>query len=76
MKKLKDLIAELQQYNQEADVSVIAHNQREDFSLVFGGSDGVSKETCEKVSFYVDRLNDEEDDDEYESWDFTDFDPI
>jgi hypothetical protein len=72
--KLKDLIVQLQQYNQEADVSVIAHNQREDFSLAF---EGVSKEACKNVSFYVDRLNDEEDEDEeYESWDFTDFDPI
>jgi hypothetical protein len=75
MRKLKDLIEQLRQYNQEAEVSVIAHNQREDFSLVFGSSEGVTKETCENVSFYVDKLNG--DDEEYEEErDFTDFDPI
>jgi hypothetical protein len=55
--KLKDLMAQLQKYNQEAEVSVIAHNQCEDFSLVCGNSEGVTEATCENVSFYVDRLN-------------------
>jgi hypothetical protein len=72
--KLKDLIEQLHQYNQEAEVSVIVHNKHEDFSLVFGNSEGVTKETCENINFYVDRLND--DDEEYGEGDFTDFDPI
>jgi len=55
--KLRILLEQLRQYNQEADVSVVAHNQCEDFSLVFGNSEGVTKETCKTVSFYVDRLN-------------------
>lgn len=54
--KLKHLIEKLSEYNQEAIVGVIVHNQLEDFSITFGGCEGVAKSDCENVSFYVDRL--------------------
>lgn len=55
--KLRDLMVQLQQYNQEADIAVIVHNKREEFSICFGNSEGITKETCENVGFYVDELN-------------------
>ena len=55
--KLKDLMKQLCGYNQEADVSVIVHNKREEFSLSCGGGDGCTKENCSSVGFYVDNLN-------------------
>ena len=55
--KLRDLLEQLHQYNQEADVAVIVHNKREEFSVSFGSSDGCTKETCDNVGFYVDYLN-------------------
>jgi translation initiation factor 2B subunit (eIF-2B alpha/beta/delta family) len=60
MRKLKELIEQLRQYNQEAEVSAIIHGQREDFTLTHGSSEGATKETCEKVYLYVDRLNSDE----------------
>ncbi len=54
--KLKNLIKELQGYNQEADVNVVAHCQAYPFTLSSGGSDGSDKSNCESVSFYVDEL--------------------
>ena len=53
--KVKDLITELEQYNLEADVNVIAHCKEFNFSMACGG-DGVEKHNCDTVSFYVDRL--------------------
>ena len=58
--KLKNLMEQLRGYNQEAEVSVVVDNQSENFSLAFGNSEGVTKETCETISFYVDGLNDDE----------------
>lgn len=58
--KLKELVKKLQEYNQEAEVNVIAHNKGYKFSLTYGGGDGVTKDNCESVAFYVDDLNDNE----------------
>jgi hypothetical protein len=55
--KVKDLIRKLQEYNQEAETYVIAHNKGYQFSITYGGSDGATKESCESVSFYVDDLD-------------------
>lgn len=55
--KVKELIQKLQEYNQEAEIYVIAHNKGYQFSITYGGSDGVTKETCESVSFYIDDLS-------------------
>ena len=54
--KVKDLIIELLNYNMEAEVSVIAKNQKFPFSMTFGGPEGVEKHNTEEVSFYVDEL--------------------
>lgn len=34
----------------------VAHNKSEEFSICYGGSEGITKENCESVSFYVDNL--------------------
>jgi len=54
--KLVDLINKLQEYNANAEVGVIVHNFREEFSITFGGSEGDTKATCNNINFYVDRL--------------------
>ena len=54
--KIKDLAEKLKGYNPEAEVSVVVHCQKEQFSITFGSSDGVTKDNCDSVSFYVDRL--------------------
>jgi hypothetical protein len=54
---VKDLIAKLEEYNPEAEVQAMAHNHHEPFSLSYGYSDGITKETCEKVFIDVDALN-------------------
>ena len=59
--KVKEVIKQLKQYNQEAEVNVITDDMSHKFSLCFGSSEGVTKETAENVSFYVDKLNREED---------------
>lgn len=59
--KLRDLMQQLGLYNQDADVAVVVHNRRESFSISFGDSEGVTKETCNTVGFYVDALNGQED---------------
>lgn len=58
--KVKDLIAKLGEYNPEAEMGVIVHNQREEFTLSYGGrtdGEGTTKETTTGVGIYVDRLN-------------------
>ena len=79
--KIRDLLEELRQYNQEAEVSVVVRNRQEKFSIAYGYAEGVTKGTCATVNFCVDRLNSNEnesddDDDPSGPWDFTDFDPI
>lgn len=58
--KIKDLIKELKKFNPEADVTVVVHNYPEDFSITWGNAEGCTKENCDEVSFYVDRLCDNE----------------
>jgi hypothetical protein len=57
--KVKDLIEELKQYNQDADVFVISNYRDIGFTLAYGSSEGVVKENCETVSFYPDDLGSE-----------------
>ena len=54
--KVKDLITKLLDYNMDADVKVVAHCKEEDFSLTFGGDEGVEKHNTDRVVIYVDRL--------------------
>lgn len=39
-----------------AEISVVAHCKQEEFTLSYGSSEGVTKENCDTVSIYVDRL--------------------
>jgi hypothetical protein len=54
--KVRELIDQLISFNMDADVNVIVHCMPEEFSLSYGGGDGVEKHNCETVNFYVDRL--------------------
>ena len=54
--KVKHLLERLQQYNPEAQVSVIAFCRPMKFTLTYGGSDGCPPAKAESVSFYVDEL--------------------
>jgi len=55
--KVKELMQKLSEYNFDAEMSVIAHNYKEEFSITYGsGSEGETKENCKEVNFYVDRL--------------------
>ena len=54
--KLHELLDKLGDYSLQAEVAVIVHNKSEKFTLTYGDSEGVLKEDCERVSFYVDRL--------------------
>ena len=54
--KIKELIEKLHEYNENAIVEVIVNNYPQEFSICYGGSDGVTKEECDSVSFYVDDL--------------------
>lgn len=54
--KVKDLIRELLTFNLEAETNVVAHCKSYNYSLSCGGGDGCTKENCKDVSFYVDEL--------------------
>lgn len=54
--KVKELIKELLDYNMEAEVKVVANNKKYDYSIAFGGKEGVEKHNTKEVSFYVDEL--------------------
>lgn len=57
--KVKELLERLSSFNSEAELKVIVHNKVEDFSLTWGGGldgEGTPKEKTSEVSFYVDRL--------------------
>jgi len=54
--KVKELINKLLDYNMEAEVKVIAHSKEYDYSITFGGEEGVEKHNTKEVSLYVDEL--------------------
>jgi hypothetical protein len=54
--KVKELIKKLLDYNMEAEVKVIAHCKKYDYSITFGDSEGDEKHNTKDVSFYVDEL--------------------
>jgi hypothetical protein len=53
---IRELIKKLLDYNLDAEVNVIAHNKEYDYSITFGGAEGVEKHNANEVSFYVDEL--------------------
>lgn len=57
--KVKELIKELNKFNGEADIDIIVHCKKEDFSIVWdNGGDSITqdKENVISVGLYVDRL--------------------
>jgi hypothetical protein len=54
--KVKQLIQKLLDYNLDAEVSVVVHHTKEEFTISYGGDEGSTQNNCESVSFYVDRL--------------------
>jgi hypothetical protein len=54
--KVKNLIKQFEQYNQEADVFVNSNFKDIGFTIAYGGGEGVEKENCETVSIYPDNL--------------------
>jgi hypothetical protein len=58
--KNRDLIKKLLNYNLDAEINVIAHCKKHDFTITWGSAEGMTKGNAEDVSFYVDELcNDE-----------------
>ncbi|KKK76924.1 hypothetical protein LCGC14_2858750 [marine sediment metagenome] len=57
-----ELIARLMRFNQSAKVDVVVHCMPEQFTITWGGREGDTKKTCSEVSFYVDRLCQDESD--------------
>ena len=57
--KVNELIKKLEQYNPEANVIVFANGSIRDYSLIWMGSEGGSKDDCFEVSFYCDKTEDE-----------------
>jgi hypothetical protein len=54
--KVRDLIKKLLNYDLDAEISVIAHNTKEKFTISYSGDEGSTEKNCESVSLYVDRL--------------------
>ena len=54
--KVKELIESLKTYNQEAEITVIAHCKKYEFDVTVGGSEGTTKDNTKDVGFYVDAL--------------------
>lgn len=63
---VKELITELEKYNPNAVVSMMAYGAIHPFSIVFGhnlgeAQDGlVNPKNCDNVSFYLETLNSQE----------------
>jgi uncharacterized protein YbdZ (MbtH family) len=57
--KVSKLVAELKQFNPDAEVLVVVHNKEEQFSIAFSGAfDGAGKSHKDsKCHIYVDDLN-------------------
>lgn len=55
-----ELMEKLAEYNPNAVVKVIAHNQPADFSITYGGAEGATKESAPQVGFYVEGLGEKE----------------
>ena len=52
--KIKEVIAKLNEYNQEAEFEVIANNRKQSFSFVFGDAEGTTKINCATAGLYLD----------------------
>jgi hypothetical protein len=46
---VNELTEKLSEYNQTAEVKVVAHNTMSDFDITFGTCEGCEKSTCDTV---------------------------
>ena len=54
--KVKDLIRELLDYNMDAEIFVVVHCRKEEFTITYGGSQDCTKQNTDSIGIYVDRL--------------------
>jgi len=57
--KLKNLIELLQRYNLDANVQIVVDSHPCDFEILYGSSEGCTKENCEDVYLSIDLYNHE-----------------
>ena len=57
---VRDLIKKLLDYNQDAQISPLANNKQQPFSVSYGGAEGCKKETCSFVYIDCDDINQHE----------------
>ena len=56
---VEEIINELKKYNSKAEFNVIFDNMSYNINeIVYGSSEGVTKDTCEEVSIYINSTND------------------
>lgn len=51
--QVKELINKLLDYNMEAEVKVVANHNKYDYSIAFGGKEGIEEHNAKEVFFYV-----------------------
>lgn len=52
--KVKELIATLDKYNEEAGVNIIVNGCPMPFEICYGSSEGCTPKTCDCVDFMID----------------------
>ena len=55
--KVRDLIEKLKEYNQDAEVQTVVDNYPQQFTIMYGSSDGCLKHNCDHVSFVIGGTN-------------------
>ena len=58
---VKEIIDKLSEYNLEAEINVFVDGFDRAFTICFGGSEGVTKATCETVDLIVGDISEEVD---------------
>lgn len=51
--KVRELIEELSNYNQEAEFEIVVGDNPEKFEICYGNSEGCTKSKCDVVSIFV-----------------------
>ena len=54
--KVKEVIAKLLEYNQEADFEIITDGSNLEFTFVHGTAEGCTKENCSMVGLYLNEI--------------------
>lgn len=58
--KVKELIEELDKYNQDADVKICVRGVPQEFEISYGVSENHTKLSCNCVTFIIETVYDEE----------------